>query len=215
MPQKAEFFTLKGMFFHKLGRNEEACDAFSQAVNQDSSLYKAWAEWASYHDTVAQESHEVDSVVNALSCYMIAASLTHTRSTCRPFLTRILWLLSLDDGTFGTSLEQKWVQERDKLPLWYFLPLIPQLLALLPTNAIRYIVFVLINVARLFPQVSTRRFITFCLILTLIRRSSTTSGAIATSCYGSVKSRCVRLARWPQRRARQQQLRPVRSQQVR
>ena len=44
-PQKAEFYTLKGMFYSALGDAKEAENAFCQAVNMDMALPKAWAEW--------------------------------------------------------------------------------------------------------------------------------------------------------------------------
>ncbi|KAH7106416.1 FAT domain-containing protein [Auriculariales sp. MPI-PUGE-AT-0066] len=155
LPQKAEFFTLKGMFFHKLGRNDEANEAFSQAVNQEQSLYKGWAEWASYHDAMAQENQQdLDSIANALNCYMIAAGLVPSSKKCRPFLNRILWLVAFDDGIQGNIIEQKWTQDHQKLPLWYFLPLIPQLLTLLYShgNASRHVSSTLAQIARNYPQ---------------------------------------------------------------
>ncbi|EEB88138.1 hypothetical protein MPER_14191, partial [Moniliophthora perniciosa FA553] len=47
---KAEFYTLKGMFHARFGRNEDANTAFGQAVQMDMSQAKSWAEWGRYND---------------------------------------------------------------------------------------------------------------------------------------------------------------------
>ncbi|KAJ2919354.1 hypothetical protein MD484_g965, partial [Candolleomyces efflorescens] len=48
--QKAEFHTLKGMFFAKPRRADDVNYAFGQALQLDLSQAKAWAEWGKIHD---------------------------------------------------------------------------------------------------------------------------------------------------------------------
>ncbi|KAI6047148.1 hypothetical protein EDC04DRAFT_2864285 [Pisolithus marmoratus] len=112
-PQKAEFFTLKGMFHARAGRYEDANHAFAQAA-------KAWAEWGRYNDRMFKEHpNEMSHAANA-----------YKNRKSRPLLTRVLWLLSVDDTNFTISPA-----------FWYWISLIPQLS--------RYI---LLNLAKLFPQ---------------------------------------------------------------
>ena len=54
--QKAEFYTLKGMFHSRLGRNEDATLSFGQAVQLDMMQPKAWAEWGRFSDRVFSKS---------------------------------------------------------------------------------------------------------------------------------------------------------------
>jgi len=56
VPQKAEFFTLKGIFIAKLGHNDEANAAFGQAIQMDLNMPKAWAEWGRYNGHTFKEN---------------------------------------------------------------------------------------------------------------------------------------------------------------
>ncbi|KAG5221804.1 Transcription-associated protein [Salix suchowensis] len=72
--QKAEFYTLKGMFHARFGRNEEANQAFGQAVQLDMGQPKAWAEWGKFNDRIFKEQPtEMPYAANAVSCYLQAA----------------------------------------------------------------------------------------------------------------------------------------------
>ncbi|KAI6164899.1 hypothetical protein EDD17DRAFT_1802323 [Pisolithus thermaeus] len=124
-PQKAEFFTLKGMFHARAGRYEEASHAFAQAVQLDVMQAKAWAEWGRYNDRMFKE-HPTE---------MSHAANAYKNRKSRPLLTRVLWLLSVDDTNFTISREAAF---------WYWISLIPQL-----SKQARYI---LLNLAKLFPQ---------------------------------------------------------------
>ncbi|EJD48939.1 hypothetical protein AURDEDRAFT_150681 [Auricularia subglabra TFB-10046 SS5] len=149
--QKAEFFTLKGMFFHKLGHPDEANSAFAQAVQLDMQQPKAWAEWGQYHDSLLKEQpSESSHAASALSCYMQAAQLL-TSAKSRPYLNRVLWLLSFDDGT-SDAIEKAFMQHKDQMPIWYFLTLVPQLTAALPLREAKHVIHLLITIAKLFPQ---------------------------------------------------------------
>ena len=154
-PQKAEFFTLKGMFIAKLGHNEDANAAFGQAVQMDLNMPKAWAEWGRYNDRMFKESPtEMALAGNAVSCYLQAAGL-YKNSKTRPLLIRILWFLSLDDsaGSISRALEQY----KGDVALWYWITLIPQLLLSLSHREARHARRLLMELAKTYPQVSVPR----------------------------------------------------------
>ena len=136
VPQKAEFFTLKGMFIVKLGHNDEANDAFGQAVQMDLNMPKTWAQWGRYNDHTFKEN-PTDMVVasNAVSCYLQAAGL-YKNSKTRPLLIRILWFLSLDDPV--ATISKAFENFKGDIALWYWITLIPQLLKALSHRAARH-----------------------------------------------------------------------------
>ncbi|PKC72800.1 hypothetical protein RhiirA1_451918 [Rhizophagus irregularis] len=71
--KKAEFHTLRGMILAKLGRNAEANDSFSRAVQVEMRLPKAWAAWGYYNDRkFKEEPGDTTLAANALSCYLQA-----------------------------------------------------------------------------------------------------------------------------------------------
>ena len=86
--QKAEFFTLKGMFLAKLNALDTANQAFATAVQVDLYLPKAWAEWGYYNDRRFKEQpEEFMYASNAISCYLQAAGLYKNGKT-RKLLAR-------------------------------------------------------------------------------------------------------------------------------
>lgn len=124
--QKAEFYTLKGMFLSKLNQKDEAHDAFGTALFFDIKLPKAWAEWGRYSDYLfKEEPQNLELAGNALSCYLEAAG-QYKSAKSRKLLSRILWLLSLDDDD-GT-LAKTYSNFKGESPLWYWVTFIPQLL---------------------------------------------------------------------------------------
>nr|OQO29722.1 hypothetical protein B0A51_03481 [Rachicladosporium sp. CCFEE 5018] len=124
--QKAEFYTLKGMFLSRLDQKGEAHDAFGTALFFDIKLPKAWAEWGRYSDQLFKESPgDLELAGNALSCYLEAAG-QYKSAKSRKLLSRILWLLSLDDSD-GT-LAKNYANFKGETPLWYWVTFIPQLL---------------------------------------------------------------------------------------
>jgi transformation/transcription domain-associated protein len=151
--QKAEFYTLKGMFIAKLGHNEDANSAFASAVQMDLSLPKAWAEWGRYNDRLFKDAPtDMGLAGNAVSCYLQAAGLYKCAKT-RPLLIRILWLLSLDDTT--STVSRAFEAYKGDLALWYWITLIPQLLLSLSHREARHARHILMNIAKLYPQVSS------------------------------------------------------------
>ncbi|ORY74856.1 FAT domain-domain-containing protein, partial [Protomyces lactucae-debilis] len=148
--QKAEFFTLKGMFLAKLKLNEEANQAFATAIQIDLTLPKAWAEWGQYSDRLFQEdAADVTKAGNAVSCYLQAAGL-FKNGRARKMLSRVLWLLSLDDaqGTISSAFDSY----KGEVPTWYWISFIPQLLTSLSHKEARHARQVLIKIAKAFPQ---------------------------------------------------------------
>ncbi|KAF2436802.1 hypothetical protein EJ08DRAFT_644409 [Tothia fuscella] len=124
--QKAEFYTLKGMFLNKLGQKVEANEAFGSALYFDIKLAKAWAEWGHYNDQLFKEDPKnLEKASSAISCYLEASSLYKNHKS-RKLLGRILWLLSLDDADH--QLAKGFDQFKGDTPVWYWITYIPQLL---------------------------------------------------------------------------------------
>jgi transformation/transcription domain-associated protein len=150
--QKAEFFTLKGMFLVKLNHYNEANEAFVNAVQIDLSLPKAWAAWGQYNDHRFRENpKDLSWANNAVSCYLQAAGI-YKSSKARKYLLRVLWLLSLDDaqGTVSRAFESY----KGEIPVWYWITFIPQLLTALQHKEARHARTILVRIAKQFPQVS-------------------------------------------------------------
>ena len=148
--QKAEFYTLKGMFLAKLAQRDEADDAFGTALYYDLRLPKAWAEWGQYCDRRFKEDpSDMQAAFNAVSCYLEAAGLYKSSKT-RKLLSRILWLLSLDnaEGKIASALE---IFKGDT-PTWYWITFVPQLLSSLEHREARLARAVLSKIAKLYPQ---------------------------------------------------------------
>lgn len=150
--QKAEFYTLKGMFLAKLSHKEEANDAFGTALFFDIKLPKAWSEWGRYNDMLfKEEPSNLEKASAAISCYLEAAG-QYKSAKSRKLLSRILWLLSLDDqnGTLASAFESF----KGETPVWYWITFIPQLLSNLsrdPGEA-RIAHSILSKLAKTYPQ---------------------------------------------------------------
>lgn len=149
--QKAEFFTLKGMFYARIGRNDDANSAFGHAVQMDMFQAKAWAAWGKHNDKMFKEfPNEMSYASNAVSCYLQAAGLYKNRKS-RPLLTRVLWLLSVDDGTLAIS--QAFDKYKGDAAFWYWIALIPQLCLSVSQREAKQARYILLNLAKLYPQV--------------------------------------------------------------
>ncbi|OJJ48997.1 hypothetical protein ASPZODRAFT_1370320 [Penicilliopsis zonata CBS 506.65] len=148
--QKAEFYTLKGMFLAKLNHVNEANEAFGVALYYDLRLAKAWAEWGQYSDQrFKADSTDYELASNAVSCYLEAAGL-YKNAKSRKLLSRILWLLSLDneEGKIASAFENF----KGDTPVWYWITFIPQLLTSLSHREARLCKAVLTKIAKLYPQ---------------------------------------------------------------
>jgi transformation/transcription domain-associated protein len=151
--QKAEFFTLKGMFFAKMGRVEDANNAFGQAVQTDMVQAKAWAQWGKFNDRLFKEhKSELNYGANAVSCYLQAAGL-YKSGKSRPLLARVLWLLSVDDASL--TISRQFDQYKGEAAFWYWITFIPQLCLSISHREVKQARYILLNLARLFPQVGT------------------------------------------------------------
>jgi transformation/transcription domain-associated protein len=151
MPQKAEFFTLKGMFHAKAQRSEDANQAFAQAVHTDMYLAKAWAQWGKFHDAqFKREKTELQHGANAVSCYLQAAGL-YKSGKSRPLLSRVLWLLSVEDPT--STISRQFDQYKGEGAFWYWITFIPQLCLAVSHREVKQARYILLNLAKIFPQV--------------------------------------------------------------
>ena len=148
--QKAEFFTLKGMFLAKLQQKEEANDAFGTALYYDIRLPKAWAEWGYYNDMMFKdEPDNMERAAAAVSCYLEAAGLFKNAKS-RKLLSRILWLLSIDNSE--NQISRAFDEFKGETPVWYWITFIPQLLTSLGHREARLARNVLMKLAKLYPQ---------------------------------------------------------------
>jgi transformation/transcription domain-associated protein len=149
--QKAEFYTLKGMFLAKLKNDDEANAAFATAVQIDLTLAKAWAEWGHYNDRKFKDSNnDLMLACHAVGCYLQAASL-FKNGKARKILARVLWLMSLDDAELKVS--QAWSGFKGEVPTWYWITFIPQLLTSLSHREARHARDILVRIAKIYPQV--------------------------------------------------------------
>ncbi|THH28945.1 hypothetical protein EUX98_g5232 [Antrodiella citrinella] len=149
-PQKAEFYTLKGMFYARFGRNDDANQAFGSAVQLDMQQAKAWAAWGKYNDKLFKElPNDMTHAAAAVSCYLQAAGL-YKSSKSRPLLTRVLWLLSVDDGSFAIS--RAFDTYKGDAAFWYWITLIPQLCLSISQREVKQARYILLNLAKLYPQ---------------------------------------------------------------
>jgi transformation/transcription domain-associated protein len=148
--QKAEFYTLKGMFLAKLGQKNEANDAFGSALFFDIKLPKAWSEWGRYNDMLFKEDPtNMEKAEAALSCYLEASS-QFKNAKSRKLLGRVLWLLSLD--TPDRRLAEKFEEFKGDTPAWYWITYIPQLLNSLTRFEAPIARQILGKLAKMYPQ---------------------------------------------------------------
>ncbi|KAF1808723.1 hypothetical protein P152DRAFT_497353 [Eremomyces bilateralis CBS 781.70] len=148
--QKAEFFTLKGMFLEKLGERHEANGAFGSALWFEIKHPKAWAEWGRYNDNIFKENPaDMERASSAIGCYLEAAS-TYKNAKSRRLLSRVLWLLSLDDER--RTVETTFREFKGDHPTWYWITFIPQLIQGLSRQEGVVARMLLAKIAKSFPQ---------------------------------------------------------------
>ncbi len=146
--QKAEFFTLKGIFLSKLHLAEEANASFASATQIDLNLAKAWAAWGRYNDALFLANADASQGAFAVNCYLHAAML-YNNGKSRKILARLLYLLSLDEGGALTKALDAY---KGDIPLWYYITFIPQLLGGLHSAEAVFCRSVLLKLAKTFPQ---------------------------------------------------------------
>jgi transformation/transcription domain-associated protein len=149
-PQKAEFYTLKGMFLEKLGQKDEADSAFGTALYFDITAAKAWAEWGYFNDRKFKENPtDLGAAKQALTSYLQAAS-SYKNHKSRKLIARILWLLSLDDanGTIASGFDDF----KGDILVWWWITYIPQLLVGLSHKEAPRVQSILLKIAKTYPQ---------------------------------------------------------------
>ena len=115
---------------------------------------KAWAAWGKFNDKMFKENPgDMSNASNAVSCYLQAAGLYKNRKS-RPLLTRVLWLLSVDDATLAIS--QAFDKYKGDAAFWYWITLIPQLCLSVSQREAKQARYILLNLAKLYPQVCCR-----------------------------------------------------------
>ncbi|KAI5461401.1 hypothetical protein BGZ63DRAFT_235141 [Mariannaea sp. PMI_226] len=148
--QKAEFYTLKGMFLEKLKQKDEADSAYGTALFFDIGAAKAWAEWGYFNDRKFKEDPtDLNSARQALTSYLQAAG-SYKNSKARKLLARILWLLSLDDSK--GSIAAGFDDFKGETPVWYWITYIPQLLTGLGHKEAPRVYQILLKIAKSYPQ---------------------------------------------------------------
>ena len=148
--QKAEFYTLKGMFHDKLGDKDAANDAFGSALYFDIKLPKAWAEWGRYNDMLFRaDPKAIEKGGHAISCYLEAAG-QYKSAKSRKLISRVLWLLSLDDNE--ETMAKAFEEYKGETPVWYWITFIPQLLIGLSRPESRLLKGILLKMAKTYPQ---------------------------------------------------------------
>lgn len=148
--QKAEFYTLKGMFLEKLKHKEEADAAYGTALYFDIGAAKAWAEWGYFNDRKFKEDpSDLNAARQALTSYLQAAS-SYKSAKSRKLLARILWLLSLDDAK--GSIAAGFDDFKGETPTWYWITFIPQLLTGLGYKEAPRVYQILLGIAKSYPQ---------------------------------------------------------------
>ncbi|KAK3325553.1 hypothetical protein B0H66DRAFT_492214 [Apodospora peruviana] len=148
--QKAEFYTLKGMFLEKLKNKDEADGAYGTALYFDITAAKAWAEWGYFNDRKFKEDPaDLSAAKQALTSYLQAAS-SYKNHKSRKLIARILWLLSLDDanGTIASGFDDF----KGEIPIWYWITYIPQLLTGLGHKEAPRVQNILLKIAKSYPQ---------------------------------------------------------------
>lgn len=156
LSQRAEFFSLKGIFLSKLKMHDEAITAFSSATQIDANLPQAWAAWGAYNDQLfseappEKEKESINHAADAVNCYMHASALFNGPKS-RKYLARVLWLLGLDNDerVISTAYESY----KGDTPVWYWISFVPQLLTALSGKEREHARQILMKLAKNFPQV--------------------------------------------------------------
>ena len=148
--QKAEFFNLRGTFYARLNLKEKALEEFSTAIQTEPNLPHSWASFGEYNDKLFDDNPtEISLASDAVNCYLHASSIFNN-GRCRRMLSRILWLLSLDDEA-GTIMDACNNFKGDP-PVWYWISFIPELIGSLAGREAKFARNILMRIAKVFPQ---------------------------------------------------------------
>ena len=148
--QKAEFFNLRGTFYAKLNLKEKATEEFSAAIQIEPNLPHSWASFGEYNDKLFDDNpDDMTFAADAVNCYLHASSIFNNGRS-RRMLSRILWLLSLDDEN-GTVMESC-NNFKGEPPVWYWITFIPELIGSLAGREAKFARNILMRIAKLYPQ---------------------------------------------------------------
>ena len=140
---------MKAVVLSRLGMIEEANRVFAQAVQIDLNIAKGWSAWGYFNDQRFQQSKDITFGVNAVNCYLQAATL-YKYASARKYLARVLWLLTFEDAS--GSMSKSFELYNHDLAAWYWVPFIPELLTSLTRREARQARFLLMKIAKSFPQ---------------------------------------------------------------
>lgn len=110
---------------------------------------KVWAEWGRYHDRLYKDNGDLNSASSAVSCYLTAAGL-YKNGKSRPLLARVLWFLSQDDSHFAIS--RAFDTYKGEGAFWFWITLIPQLCTSISLREVKQARYILLNLAKHYPQ---------------------------------------------------------------
>ncbi|KAJ3319442.1 hypothetical protein HDV06_006328 [Boothiomyces sp. JEL0866] len=148
--QKSEFFALRGSFLAKLALHDDATQAFSSAIQVDVSLPIGWASFGEYNDRMFDNNpNEMKYAADAINSYLHASEI-YNNNKSRKYLSRILWLLSLDDNQ-GQLMKGVEAYKADP-PVWYWITFIPELIGCLSGKEAKFAKTILIKIAKTYPQ---------------------------------------------------------------
>jgi transformation/transcription domain-associated protein len=146
----AEIYVLKGVLLTQMGRSDESNKAYSVAVQLSDTLTTAWGTWGNYLENNFTKDPKNTSVgISAMTCFLHSCRLTNEYKT-RKYFAKIIWLLTYEE-TRAEMLDtlDKYGQS---IPPISWIPWIPQLLNCLIQYEGDFIMNLLSNIARTFPQ---------------------------------------------------------------
>jgi transformation/transcription domain-associated protein len=150
--QKSEFFAMKGKFLNKLNLHDDAALSFSSAIQIDMNLAKAWGLWGQYNDRLFKENpSEIKHAISAVNCFLNASGL-YNNARSRKYISKIIWLLSMDDSQ--GSILKCYESFKGEASLWFWITFIPQLLSSLASKEARFARQILMKIAKSYPQVN-------------------------------------------------------------
>lgn len=146
--QKAKIFRLKALILDSLGESNEANMAFSYSLSICDSYAKGWLSWGKYCDKLFIASNQLEYAIQAIACYL--QGIHHGSNSSRLMLSRVLWLLTMDD--VQGSLAHAFESHGKELPLWVWILWIPQLLSTLSRPQALQVRGLLHGIASKYPQ---------------------------------------------------------------
>jgi len=178
--QNSEFFALKGMVLHKLGKWKDANKSFSTSLSLCDDLGMAWEAWAVYCDDMfkrvresvrqlkesrgsasapkrpkteknaSTEQNAREWGKSAMTCYLNACRSYIDDEKVKKMIARALLMLSMDDHTSDIGLTFGRLVEGIDIAVWRFW--IPQLITSLSRPEAKFVHGILVRLAKWYPQ---------------------------------------------------------------